>query len=118
VAAYGARERKRLLADAVIIRNRQKIDAAINNANAVLTVREEFGTFSDYLWDFVGGRAIRRRHPGGRSPDRSPESDALSKDLQTRGFSFVGSTIVYAFMQGVGLVNDHKRSCPRARTEN
>jgi DNA-3-methyladenine glycosylase I len=117
VAVYGARERKRLLADAGIIRNRQKIDAAIKNAKAVLTVREEFGTFSDYLWDFVGGRPIRRRHPGGQSPARSAESDALSKDLQTRGFSFVGTTIVYAFMQGVGLVNDHKRSCPIARAK-
>jgi DNA-3-methyladenine glycosylase I len=117
VAAYGARERRRLLADVGIIRNRQKIDAAIKNAKGVLTVREEFGTFSDYLWDSVGGRPIRRRHPGGQHPDRSPESDALSKDLQSRGFSFVGSTIVYAFMQGVGLVNDHKRSCPIARAK-
>jgi DNA-3-methyladenine glycosylase I len=117
VATYGARERRRLLADAGIIRNRQKIDAAINNAKAVLTVREEFGAFSDYLWEFVGGRPIRRRHPGGRSPDRSPESDALSKNLKNRGFSFVGSTIVYAFMQGVGLVNDHKPSCPIARAK-
>ena len=117
VAAYGTRERQRLLADAGIIRNRQKVDAAINNAKAVLTVREEFGSLSDYLWDFVGGRPIRRRHPGGQNPDRSPESDALSKDLQSRGFSFVGSTIVYAFMQGVGLVNDHKRSCPIARAK-
>ena len=118
VAAYGARERKRPLADAGIIRNRQKIDSAINNAKAVLTVRDEFGTLSDYLWDFVGGRPIRRRHPGGQNPDRSPDSDALSKDLQTRGFSFVGSTIVYAFMQSVGLVNDHRRLCPLARTDN
>lgn len=116
VATYGARERRRLLADAGIIRNRQKIDAAINNAKAVLTVREEFGAFSDYLWDFVGGRPIRRRHPGGELPARTPESDALSKDLQTRGFRFVGSTIVYAFMQGVGLVNDHRPPCPRARS--
>ncbi|MFZ5861344.1 MAG: DNA-3-methyladenine glycosylase I [Nitrospirota bacterium] len=115
VATYGMRDRKRLLADAGIIRNRQKIDAAIKNAKAVLTVREEFGAFSDYLWDFVGGRPIRRRHPGGQHPARSPESDALSKDLQVRGFSFVGTTIVYAFMQGVGLVNDHRPRCPRAR---
>jgi DNA-3-methyladenine glycosylase I len=78
-------------------------------------VREEFGSLSGYLWNFVGGTPIRRRHPGGKSPDRSPESDELSKDLQQRGFSFVGSTIVYAFMQGVGLVNDHQRSCPIAR---
>ena len=117
VATYGARERRRLLADAGIIRNRQKIDAAINNAKVVLTVREEFGAFSDYLWDFVGGRPIRRRHAGGELPARSAESDALSKDLQTRGFRFVGSTIVYAFMQGVGLVNDHRARCPRARSE-
>ncbi len=117
VAGYGARERKRLLADAGIIRNRQKIDAAIKNAKAVLTVREEFETFSNYLWDFVSGRPIRRRHPGGQHPACSPESDALSKDLQTRGFSFVGTTIVYAFMQGVGLVNDHRPRCPRARSK-
>ncbi len=116
VATYGARERRRLLADAGIIRNRQKIDAAINNAKAMLTVREEFGAFSDYLWDFVGGRPIRRRHPGGELPARSAESDALSKDLQSHGFRFVGSTIVYAFMQGVGLVNDHRASCPKAQS--
>jgi DNA-3-methyladenine glycosylase I len=116
VARYGARERKRLLADAGIIRNRQKIDAAIKNAKAVLSVRGEFGSLSDYLWDFVGGRPIRRRHPGGRNPDRSTESDALSKDLRTRGLSFVGTTIVYAFMQGVGLVNDHRSSCPRSKS--
>lgn len=117
VTTYGARERRRLLADAGIIRNQQKIESAIKNAKAVLTVREEFGAFSDYLWDFVGGRPIRRRHPGGQHPARSPESDTLSKDLQTRGFSFVGTTIVYAFMQGVGLVNDHRPRCPRARSE-
>jgi len=116
VAAYDARERRRLLTDAGIIRNRQKIEAAINNARAVLTVRKEFGGLSNYLWDFVGGRPIRRRHPGGKSPDRSPESDALAQDLQLRGFRFVGSTIVYAFMQSVGLVNDHKPTCPRSRT--
>ncbi len=117
VATYGTRERRRLLSDAGIIRNRQKIDSAINNAKAVLTVRDEFGSLSDYLWGFVGGRPIRRRHPGGKSPDRSRESDALSKALKTRGFSFVGTTIVYAFMQGVGLVNDHKFSCPIARAK-
>ena len=117
VATYGARDRRRLLADAGIIRNRQKIEAAINNAKTVLTVREEFGGFSDYLWDFIGGRPIRRRHPGGQTPDRSSESDALSKDLQSRGFRFVGSTIIYAFMQGVGLVNDHRSSCPRAQVD-
>jgi DNA-3-methyladenine glycosylase I len=82
----------------------------------VLTVREEFGSLSSYLWDFVGGRPIRRRHPGGRTPDHSAESDALSKDLRTRGFSFVGTTIVYAFMQGVGLANDHRSSCPRSKS--
>ena len=116
VATYGTRARRRLLADAGIIRNGQKIDAAINNAKAVLTVREEFGAFSDYLWDFVGGRPIRRRNPNGELPARTPESDTLSKDLQTRGFRFVGSTIVYAFMQGVGLVNDHRPRCPRAKS--
>ena len=116
VATYRARDRRRLLADAGIIRNRQKIEAAINNAKAVLTVREEFGGFSDYLWDFVGKRPIRRRHSNGELPARTPESDALSKDLQTRGFRFVGSTIVYAFMQGVGLVNDHRPRCPRTRS--
>lgn len=117
VARYGARDRKRLLADKGIIRNRQKIDSAVNNAKAVLTVRDEFGSLSDYLWDFVGGRPIRRKHPGGRNPDRSPDSDSLSKDLQSRGFSFAGTTIVYAFMQSVGLVNDHRSSCPIARAK-
>lgn len=116
VATYGARERRRLLTDAGIIRNRQKIEAAINNAEALLKVREEFGGFAVYLWGFVGEKPIRRRHPGGELPARTAESDALSKDLQARGFSFVGSTIVYAFMQGVGLVNDHQPSCPRARS--
>ena len=114
VATYDGRQRRRLLGDTSIIRNRAKIDAAIHNAKALLKVHEEFGGFSDYLWDFVGGRPIRRRHLGGQLPARSYESDALSKDLQTRGFSFVGSTIVYAFMQGVGLVNDHRPRCPRA----
>ena len=116
VATYDGRQSRRLLADASIIRNRAKIEAAIHNARTLLKVQDEFGGFAVYLWDFVGGRPIRRRHRGGELPARTPESDALSKDLQARGFRFVGSTIVYAFMQGVGLVNDHQPSCPRARS--
>ena len=96
VAAYGARERKRLLADAGIVRHAGKIDATIENARRVLEVRKEFGSFSKYLWSFV---------------ERGAE--ALSKDLRKRGFRFVGPTTVYAFMQAVGMVNDHEESCFR-----
>jgi DNA-3-methyladenine glycosylase I len=116
VARYGARQVGRLLGDAGIIRNRLKIESAIRNARAFLEVREAFGTFDAYVWRFVGGAPIlNRRRTLGQIPPRTPESDALSKDLKQRGFSFVGSTIMYAHMQAAGLVNDHLVSCFRHR---
>ncbi|HEY7242191.1 MAG TPA: DNA-3-methyladenine glycosylase I [Burkholderiales bacterium] len=96
VAGYGARERRRLLADAGIVRHSRKIDATIENARRVLEVRKEFGSFSKYVWSFAGRGA-----------------EALSKDLRRRGFRFVGPTTVYAFMQAVGMVNDHEEACFR-----
>lgn len=116
VACYGARERKRLLADAGIVRNRAKIDAAILNARCLLEVREQHGSFARYAWSFVGGkplRPVRRRMAD--VPPRTELSDALSKDLKARGFKFVGTTIMYAFMQAVGMVNDHETGCFRRR---
>jgi DNA-3-methyladenine glycosylase I len=103
-----------LLADTGIVRNRLKIAAAIGNARAFLAVQKEFGSFDRYLWKFVGGRPrVNRRHGRHDAPTRTPESDALSKDLLARGFKFVGSTICYAFMQASGMVNDHLVTCAR-----
>ena len=114
IARYGARDVKRLLGDAGIVRNRLKIAAAIENAKAFLTVRKEFGTFDAYLWSFVGGKPIQNRWQRMADvPARTAESDAMSRDLQRRGFKFVGSTICYALMQATGLVNDHLVTCPR-----
>lgn len=114
IAQYGDKKVAALLADPGIVRNRLKVAAAIGNARAFLAVQQEFGSFDRYLWAFVGGRPIvnRRRTPKD-VPARTPESDALSKDLLARGFKFVGSTIIYAFMQATGMVNDHLVSCPR-----
>lgn len=114
IAKYGDKKVAALLADSGIVRNRLKIAAAIGNARAFLAVQKEFGSFDRYLWAFVGGRPIvnRRRTPKD-VPARTPESDALSKDLLGRGFKFVGSTIIYAFMQATGMVNDHLVTCPR-----
>ena len=116
VARFGARESARLMADAGIVRNRAKIAAAGQNARAFLAVREERGSFSEYVWDFVGGRPIvnRVRTPAD-VPAETDESRALSKDLRRRGFNFVGPTICYAFMQATGLVNDHRIDCFRYR---
>jgi len=116
VARYGAAKKRRLLADAGIVRNRAKIDAAIVNARGVLALQEEFGSFERYLWKFVDGKPLqpRRKEPG-EVPARTDVSDALSADLKKRGFKFVGSTILYAFMQAVGMVNDHTRDCFRYR---
>jgi len=115
IARYTARDRLRLLADAGIIRNRLKIDAAISNARAYLQLQDELGSFADYLWAFTGGKTLRPR--AARSwrqvPTHSRESDAMSKGLQARGFRFVGTTICYAFMQAVGMVDDHLVSCFR-----
>jgi len=114
IARYGARDMKRLLRDAGIVRNRLKIAAAIENAKLFLAVSKEFGTFDAYMWSFVGGKPIqnRRRHMAD-VPARTVESDAMSRDLQRRGFKFVGSTICYALMQATGMVNDHLVTCPR-----
>ena len=117
VAKYGERQVTRLLGDARIVRNRLKIASAIENAKAFLRVREEFGSFDRYIWQFVGG-VPRKRKRGQGVPARTAESDAMSKDLRARGFKFVGSTICYAFMQAVGMVNDHDHSCFRFREIN
>jgi DNA-3-methyladenine glycosylase I len=114
IARYGARDIRRLLGDTGILRNRLKISAAIENAKRFLAVREEFGTFDAYLWSFVGGKPIRNRWQRMVDvPARTAESDAMSRDLQKRGFKFVGSTICYALMQATGMVNDHLVTCPR-----
>jgi DNA-3-methyladenine glycosylase I len=114
IARYDRRKIAALMRDEGIVRNRLKIEAAVKNAKACLAVREEFGTFDKYIWQFVGGRpkVNRRTLPGG-APARTPESDAMSKDLRKRGFSFVGSTICYAYMQATGMVNDHLVDCPQ-----
>jgi DNA-3-methyladenine glycosylase I len=114
VARFGERDVARLMKNPGIVRNRLKIKSAIGNARAMLALAAEHGSFDRWIWDFIGGKPIvgRRR---GRSdmPARTPLSDALSADLRRRGFTFVGSTIVYAFMQAAGLVNDHTLSCFR-----
>ena len=117
VARYTGRKRATLLADPGIVRNRLKIDAAVSNARAFLEVQDESGSFDRYVWQFVGDTPIVRRRRSLRDvPATTPESDALSKDLKSRGFRFVGSTIIYAYMQAVGMVNDHLTTCPRFRT--
>jgi len=114
VARYGQRKVRQLLTDPGIVRNRLKIDAAVQNACAVLTVQDEFGSFDAYLWEFVGGRPLVNAWRSLKQvPARTPESDAISKDLKQRGFKFVGSTISYAFMQATGMVNDHVVGCFR-----
>ena len=114
VARYDSRRIKKLLADPGIVRNRLKIASTIGNAKAFLRVQDEFGTFDRYIWQFVGGKPlINKRKSLRQVPARTPESDAMSKDLQRRGFKFVGSTICYAFMQAVGMVNDHVLDCFR-----
>ncbi len=114
VARYGARKQAALLADPGIVRNRLKVAAAVTNAKAFLKVQKEFGSFDSYVWRFVDGEPKVNRWKALRQiPARTPESDELSKDLRKRGFTFVGSTIVYAFMQAVGMVNDHVTGCFR-----
>ena len=113
IARYGARDVKRLLADAGIVRNRLKIAATIQNAKALLALQKE-STFDAYLWSFVGGQPKQNRWRSlSQVPARTAESDAMSRDLLGRGFKFVGSTICYALMQATGMVNDHLVSCPR-----
>jgi DNA-3-methyladenine glycosylase I len=114
VARYDRRKLEKLLADPGIVRNKRKIAAAVANAKAFLYVQQEFGSFDRYIWQFVGGRPkVNSRRSMKQVPARTAQSDAMSKDLKRRGFNFVGSTISYAFMQAVGLVNDHSIDCFR-----
>jgi DNA-3-methyladenine glycosylase I len=114
VARFDAKKRRALLADAGIVRNRLKIEASVTNAKAFLAVQKEYGSFARYAWGFVGGEPLVARRRSLRDvPARTELSDALSKDLKKRGFRFVGSTIVYAFMQATGMVNDHTTDCFR-----
>ena len=114
VAKFGEKDVQRLLGDDGIIRNRLKIRATIANAQRFLEIQDELGSFDDYVWRFVGGNPIKHRIRSLQEiPATTSESDSLSKDLRRRGFKFVGSTICYAFMQAVGMVNDHTMSCFR-----
>jgi DNA-3-methyladenine glycosylase I len=116
VAKYGSKKIRALLGNPGIIRNRLKIESAIKNAQAFLLVQKEFGSFDAYVWQFVGGKPRQNAWRAmSQLPARTPESDAMSKDLKRRGFNFVGSTICYAFMQAVGMVNDHIVECFRYR---
>jgi DNA-3-methyladenine glycosylase I len=113
VAVFKKKDVARLMKDAGIVRNRLKIESSISNAQAFLAVKKEFKSFDRYIWSFVGGRPKKNRWKSGQVPARTPESDAMSKDLKKRGFRFVGSTICYAFMQATGMVNDHSVGCFR-----
>ena len=114
VARFTQKRIEKLLLDPSIVRNRLKVNSAVTNAKAFLAVQDEFGSFSDYIWGFVGGKPLQNKFKkDGDIPATSPESDALSKDLKKRGFKFVGSTIIYAHMQATGMVNDHVVSCFR-----
>jgi len=115
IARYTARDRARLLADAGIVRNRLKIDAAISNAQAYLTLQQDLGSFAEFLWSHTGGGRLRRRAARSWSqiPTQTPESEAMSRALLEHGFRFVGPTICYAFMQAVGMVDDHLVGCFR-----
>jgi len=112
VAAFDEQQINALITNPEIIRNKLKINSAVTNARAFLKIQEEFGTFDAYIWPFVGGRPIQNQWTNNSQvPATTPESDALSKDLKKRGFKFVGSTIMYAYMQACGLVNDHLVDC-------
>ena len=114
VARFGKRDIERMLADAGIVRNRAKIESSINNARRFLEVQEEFGTFSHYLRQWTGGKPVVNAWRTMKEvPPRTELSDAISKDLKDRGFSFVGSTIIYSHLQAVGVVNDHLVNCFR-----
>ncbi len=116
IARYTDARLAKLLANEQIVRNRLKIEATVKNAKAFLAVQREFGTFDRYIWQFVGGRPRQNAWTTLKQlPASTPESDAMSRDLKHRGFTFVGSTICYAFMQAVGMVNDHVTSCFRYR---
>jgi DNA-3-methyladenine glycosylase I len=114
IARYDRRKVQSLLRNPGIVRNRLKIASTIRNAKAFLEVQKEFGSFDRYIWQFTGGKTLpNKRRPSDPLPASTPESDAMSKDLKKRGFNFVGSTICYAFMQAVGMVNDHQVKCFR-----
>jgi DNA-3-methyladenine glycosylase I len=116
IARYTPARVRALMKDPGIVRNRLKIESTISNAKAFLAVRQEFGSFSKYLWGFVGNRPIVQRPRSlNKVPASTPLSDTISKDLKQRGFRFVGTTIVYAYLQAVGVVDDHVRDCFRAR---
>jgi DNA-3-methyladenine glycosylase I len=116
VAEFGRAEAKRLLADPGIVRNRLKIDAAIDNARAFVAIQKEFGSFDRFVWSFTNGQPLQNRWRSLREiPARTAEANALSRELKHRGFRFVGPTILYAFMQAVGMVNDHVLDCFRYR---
>lgn len=114
VARFTPARLEKLLLDPSIVRNRLKVESTVKNARAFLAVQKEFGSFDAYIWQFVGGKpVVNRRKTMADVPARTAESDAMSKDLKKRGFSFVGSTICYAYMQAAGMVNDHAVSCFR-----
>lgn len=114
VAAFTPKHVEKLLGNAGIIRNRMKIEAAVNNARCFLEIQKEFGAFSDYIWGFVGGRPVINRWRSVKElPVSSPEADALARDLKKRGFKFLGPTVIYAHMQATGMVNDHTVECFR-----
>ncbi len=114
ISKYDDKKIESLLQDAGIIRNRLKILATVENAKRFLEVQKEFGTFDKYIWQFVGHKPKLNKYKSNQEvPAKTKESDAMSKDLQARGFKFVGSTICYAFMQAAGMVNDHATGCPR-----
>lgn len=114
VSIYNARKIRTLMHNEGIVRNRLKILSAIKNAKALLSIQKEFGSFDRYIWQFVGGKPLVNERKGlGDIPARTAQSDAMSKELKKRGFAFVGSTICYAFMQAVGMVNDHSVNCFR-----
>ena len=116
IARYSDAKIEKLLQDPAIVRNRLKVKAAVNNARRFLEVQKEFGSFDDYIWQFVGGKPIVNKLRSMQEIQaRTAESDAMSKDLLKRGFKFAGSTICYAFMQAVGMVNDHLVTCPQHR---
>ncbi len=116
IARYNSRKLQSLLRNPGIVRNRLKIASTVQNAKAFLKVQDESGSFDKYIWQFVGGKPVTNRwRTGDKLPAKTEQSDALSKDLKTRGFNFVGSTICYAFMQAVGMVNDHTVECFRYR---
>lgn len=114
IARYDEAKIAELLQNPGIVRNRLKVESAVKNANGYLKIKEEHGSFSDFLWQFVGGKPIQNSWTSiGELPAKTPESEAMSKALKKRGFNFVGPTIVYAFMQAVGMVNDHVVDCFR-----